>query len=224
MLKPNKKNTQKELKRDPFLESVDSAQAHYEENKKLYTQVISGVLIIITAFLFLSNKNKAHVMEGEIALGKALIAVDKNELSNAKFQLETVINDYPNTKPSFEAAYFLGKIYYEEGDFESAKKHITIFKENSDNEMLLVSSAKVLADIEMKNDNLDNAISIITDLKRSVNLNSQKNSLELDEARLLISNGIIEDARNKINSILDKKDVSNAQKQVAEQLLGQISS
>ena len=89
---------------------------------------------------------------------------------------------------------------------------------------IVVSSAKVLADIEMKNDNLDNAISIITDLKRSVNLNSQKNSLELDEARLLISNGIIEDARNKINSILDKKDVSNAQKQVAEQLLGQISS
>ena len=48
--------------------------------------------------------------------------------------------------------------------------------------------------------------------------------LDLDEARLLIQSGSFDDARAKLNSILDLKDISNNQKQTAEQMLGQISS
>lgn len=224
MLKPKKNTTKNEIQRDPFLDSVDSAQAHFESNKKLYTQIIAGVLVFVSGFMFLSNKNKMHVREGNIALGNALIAIDQTDLSNAKFQLETVYNDYSDTKPSFEAGYFLGKIYFEEGNFELAKKYITNFKDNSSNEMLLVSSAKILSDIEIQDSNLKNAIKIIKEAKRRVSLASQINSLELEEARLLIASGSIDDAREKLNLILEEKETSSNQKQIVEQLLGQISS
>ena len=224
MLKPKKKITRKEIQRDSFLETVDTAQAHFENNKTLYTQIITGLLVLVAGFMFLSNKNKMHVMEGNIALGNALIAIDQTDLSNAKFQLETVYNDYSDTKPSFQAGYFLGKIYFDEGNFELAKKHITNFSDNSNNEMLLVSSAKMLSDIEIQNKNFKSAISIIKDSRKKVNLASQKNSLDLDEARLLIHSGLVDDAREKLNSILELKNIPNNQKQIAEQLLGQISS
>jgi len=224
MLKPTKKNTKKEIQSDPFLDTVGNAQAHFEHNKTLYTQIITGFLVLVAGFMFLSNKNKVHIKEGNTALGNALVAIDQDDLSNAKFQLETVFNDYSDTKPSYEAAYFLGKIYFEEEDFILAKKYITTFSENSNNEMLLVSSAKMLSDIEEKNNNIENAIKIIKNSKKKVNLASQKNSLELDEARLLISSGLIDNARKKLNNILNLKDIPNNQKQIAEELLGQISS
>ena len=224
MLKPMKKNTKKEIQSDPFLDTVGNAQAHFEHNKTLYTQIITGFLVLVAGFMFLSNKNKVHIKEGNAALGNALIAIDQDDLSNAKFQLETVFNDYSDTKPSYEAAYFLGKIYFEEEDFILAKKYITTFSENSNNEMLLVSSAKMLSDIEEKNNNIENAIKIIKNSKKKVNFASQKNSLELDEARLLISSGLIDNARKKLNNILNLKDIPNNQKQIAEELLGQISS
>lgn len=224
MLKPTKKNTKKEIQSDPFLDTVGNAQAHFEHNKTLYTQIITGFLVLVAGFMFLSNKNKVHIKEGNAALGNALVAIDQDDLSNAKFQLETVFNDYSDTKPSYEAAYFLGKIYFEEEDFDLAKKYITTFKENSNNEMLLVASAKMLSDIEEQNNNIENAIEFIKDSKKKVNLASQKNSLELDEARLLISSGLIDNAKKKLNSILNLKDIPNNQKQIAEELLGQISS
>lgn len=224
MLKPTKKNTKKEIQSDPFLDTVGNAQAHFEHNKTLYTQIITGFLVLVAGFMFLSNKNKVHIKEGNAALGNALVAIDQDDLSNAKFQLETVFNDYSDTKPSYEAAYFLGKIYFEEEDFVLAKKYITTFKENSNNEMLLVASAKMLSDIEEQNNNIENAIEFIKDSKKKVNLASQKNSLELDEARLLISSGLIDNAKKKLNSILNLKDIPNNQKQIAEELLGQISS
>lgn len=224
MLKPTKKNTKKEIQSDPFLDTVGNAQAHFEHNKTLYTQIITGFLVLVAGFMFLSNKNKVHIKEGNVALGNALVAIDQDDLSNAKFQLETVFNDYSDTKPSYEAAYFLGKIYFEEEDFILAKKYITTFSENSNNEMLLVSSAKMLSDIEEKNNNIENAIKIIKNSKKNVNFASQKNSLELDEARLLILSGLIDNARKKLNNILNLKDIPNNQKQIAEELLGQISS
>lgn len=224
MLKPKKKITRKEIRRDPFLETVDTAQAHFENNKTLYTQIITGVLVLVAGFMFLSNKNRMHVKEGNIALGNALIAIDQTDLSNAKFQLETVYNDYSDTRPSFQAGYFLGKIYFDEGNFELAKKYVTNFSDNSSNEMLLVSSAKMLSDIEMQNNNFKSAITLIKDTQKKVNLASLRNLLDLDEARLLIQSGLIDNARAKLNSILDLKDIPNDQKQTAEQLLGQISS
>ena len=224
MLKPRKRNTQKEIRRDPFLETIDSAQAHIEHNKTLYTQIITGVLVIIAGFLFLSNKNKLHLREGNIAFGNALIALDQTDLSNAKFQLETVYNDYSDTKPALQASYFLGKIYFEEGNFDLAEKYIREYFEKSDNEMLLVPSIKILLDIELQRENFKNAISIINNSKRRVLSPSHINSLNLDEIRLLIVSGSIDKAREKLDIVLNVKDLPNNQKQLAEQFLGQISS
>lgn len=224
MLKPRKRNTQKEIRRDPFLETIDSAQAHIEHNKTLYTQIITGVLVVIAGFMFLSNKNKLHLREGNIAFGNALIALDQTDLSNAKFQLETVYNDYSDTKPALQASYFLGKIYFEEGNFDLAEKYIREYFEKSDNEMLLVPSIKILLDIELQRKNFKNAISIINNSKRRVFSPSHINSLNLDEIRLLILSGSIDNAREKLDIVLNVKDLPNIQKQLAEEFLGQISS
>jgi predicted negative regulator of RcsB-dependent stress response len=224
MLKPKKKITQKEIQRDPFLESVDSAQAHLEHNKKLYSKIGVGILAIVVGFTVLNNKNKEHTSKGVTSLSKALVALDQEDLTNAKFQLETVVNDYSGTNPAIESGFFLGKIYFDEGDFNQASSHLNNFISLGKNKMLLAASARMLADIEVQNGNIDEAIRIIRIAIKKTSLANQKNSLILDEAALLISNGNVDDARQKIQMVLEVENLPSSQKQDADLLLGKLTS
>ena len=57
MLRP-KKNNKKRNQRDPFLETVDQAQAHIEENRSKYLQVGIGIVALIIGFNVISNNSK----------------------------------------------------------------------------------------------------------------------------------------------------------------------
>ena len=224
MLKPKKRITQKEIQRDPFLESVDSAQAHFENNKTLYSQIGVGIFVVIVGITILTNKNKEHTSKGLTSLSRALVALDQDDMTNAKFQFETVLNDYNGTLPAIESEFFLGKIYFDEGDFSKAAKHLDNFNSQGENSLLLAASARMLASIEVENGNVTDAIEIIRKAVNKTSLVNQKNSLILDEADLLITNGSIDDARKIIKKVLNGKNLPSSQKQDAEELLGRIAS
>ena len=224
MLKPKKNITQKEIQRDPFLETVDKAQAHFEHNKSLYTQIAIGVVVVVVGLTVLSNKRKTHNVNADISLGQSLVALDQKDLENAKFQLETVIDTYDGTKSANDAKYFLGKLYYDEGDVDKAQSLISSYYSKSSNEMMLASSAHLLANIALKQNKITDALSILKKTGKKVKLQSQKNDITLAEAKILILNGDNEKARLKIDHILKTEDIPNNQKQTAEELLGKIAS
>jgi Flp pilus assembly protein TadD len=90
--------------------------------------------------------------------------------------------------------------------------------------MLLAASARMLADIEVQNGNIDEAIRIIRIAIKKTSLANQKNSLILDEAALLISNGNVDNARQKIQMVLEVENLPSSQKQDADILLGKLTS
>ena len=61
MLRPKKKITRKEIQRDPFLESVDQAQAHLEDNRSLYLKIGIGLIAVLLFFNFRSDQNAKHL-------------------------------------------------------------------------------------------------------------------------------------------------------------------
>ena len=65
MLRPKKKITKKEIKRDPFLETVDQAQAHIEENRSKYLQVGIGIVALIIGLNVISNNS--NIRKSELA-------------------------------------------------------------------------------------------------------------------------------------------------------------
>jgi predicted negative regulator of RcsB-dependent stress response len=224
MLKPKKNITQKEIQRDPFLETVDQAQAHFEDNKSFYAKIITGALVALLGFFILNKKNSEHNVNASVSLGQALVALEQSDLSNAKFQLETVIDDYSGTPSSINANYFLGKIYFDEGDYPKSKKLISTFYKKSSNDMMLTASAQLLAEIEVQNSNNLGAIEILKKAIRSTALESQKNALSLSQAKIFISIGDDKKALTSIDLLLASSTVSSAQKQAAEELLGKIAS
>tara|TARA_B110000858_G_scaffold78792_1_gene91320 strand:+ start:2510 stop:3184 length:675 start_codon:yes stop_codon:yes gene_type:complete len=224
MLKPKKNITQKEIQRDPFLETVDQAQAHFEDNKSFYAKIITGALVALLGFFILNKKNSEHNINASVSLGQALVALEQSDLSNAKFQLETVIDDYSGTPSSINANYFLGKIYFDEGDYPKSKKLISTFYKKSSNDMMLTASAQLLAEIEVQNSNNPGAIEILKKAIRSTALESQKNALSLSQAKIFISIGDDKKALANIDLLLASSTISSAQKQAAEELLGKIAS
>ena len=94
MLRPKKKITKKEIQRDPFLETVDQAQAHLEENRSKYLQVGIAIVALLIGFNVISNNSQIRKKEASSSLGDALLTLDINDQTTAQFQLETVINEY----------------------------------------------------------------------------------------------------------------------------------
>ena len=92
MLRPKKKITKKEIQRDPFLESVDQAQAHLEENRSKYLQYGILLLALLIGYNVISNNSSKQSVEASSALGDALLTLDMNDQTTAQFRLDNSAN------------------------------------------------------------------------------------------------------------------------------------
>ena len=61
MLKPKKKITRKEIKRDPFLETIDKFENSFENNKKTFLNIVLAILAGIFIVNFLLKKQVIKV-------------------------------------------------------------------------------------------------------------------------------------------------------------------
>mgnify|MGYP000568846056 CR=1 FL=1 len=58
MLKPKRKISKQEIKKDPFLEFINNGQQWLKEKKKTIYQVVFGVIVVITIIYFINNNRK----------------------------------------------------------------------------------------------------------------------------------------------------------------------
>jgi len=222
MLKPKKKITRKEIQRDPFLESVDQAQAHLEENRSLYMKLAIGLIVVLLGYNVMTQKRTQHKLEASAALGQALVALDRGDVNNAQFQLETVLNEFEGTASASVAGYYLGKMKFESGDVTQAEQYLTEFFNHQPIDIMVSSAALMLSDIDAQGNNMDGAVSYLDQgMKKSRDAHTYR-MLELSKARLILRQGDLEGARVIVDGLLANKDLNSDQKQDAEEILGNI--
>ena len=223
MLKPKKEITRKEIQRDPFLETIDQTQSHLQNNKSVYMKIGTGLIIFLLAFNVITNKRSKLSMDANGALGQALVALNSGDLSNAQFQFETVMSKYDGTKSAEIAGYHLGKLYYDSGNSKDAKIYLNQYLKDQPVDIMISSTALMLANISENNGNLQEAISFLDKgIKKSIDTHTQR-ILTLEKAKLILSQGDDEQTKALVKGILSEKNVTPVQKQVAEELLGKIS-
>ena len=222
MLKPRKKITQKEIQRDPFLESVDKAQAHLEEHKSNYLAGAVVFVILVFGFNILSEKNVIVDSDSSAALGQALVALDRSDIGNAQFQLESVLNDYEGTESSSVAGYYLGKIKYEAEDYTSAEGYLKNFIKNDPVDLLFSSAILMLANIEVESRDLNSAIAYLDNGLRNNNQKHKQVMLKLAKAELVFENGDPMSAKRLVEDVLAEENLNKTQKQDAELVMGKI--
>ena len=223
MLRPKKKITRKEIQRDPFLESVDQAQTHLEENRSLYLKIALGVIVALILFNIRSNRQDQYNIEASASLGKALVTLDQGDKSSAKFQLETVYNEFNGTSSAYTASYYLGKIKYDAGENLEAEGYLSSFLKKNRKDPLAHSAILMLADIAVNQDKMSDAIDMIDKgLKNSSKYDSM--TLELMKARILLDHNKINESNLIIEKLLKEDGLSADHKQLAQELQGKVVS
>ena len=223
MLKPKKAITKKEIQKDPLLETIDQFQAKVEKNKRLYTNIVLGLIAVALISTFLVRNDRINNNEADTALGIALISLDKNDYTTASFQLENIINDFESTTSAHLASFYLAKIKYNNNQMDLAQKHIEEYLESKSKEVMHEASSILLADIHYRKNDLISAINILDNSLKNCSSLFNCRSLKLKKAFYLIAQNKNEAANKLLLEFKDVKDLDSGQKQKAEELLGRLA-
>ena len=222
MLKPKKNIAKKEIQRDPFLESVDKAQAHLETNKKKYTNIGLAILAALVGYSTLSNRQTSTSAKASAELGIALTSLDKGDTITAEFQLETIYSDYSGTQSAVNAGYFAGKLNYDKNKYDLAKPQIANYIKNSKDKFMYTPATLILSSIARFEGNNDQALDYINNGIKKCSLKNELNLLNIHKANILIDIGDRAVAKSIIDQILEEKNLSIGNKKLAQEILGKL--
>jgi tetratricopeptide (TPR) repeat protein len=223
MLKPKKKLTRKEIKKDPVLEKVASTYGFVQEKQTLLTRIGIGLVVGIFLIIIWNNNQKKNEEESRFLFSKALISWQADDVDDAQLQFESLAEEFSGTKNGILASYYLGVIAFNSGEMETAKSFLNDFVRKSDIDILLPNAYRILADICLKNEEIDNAFSHFT---KAIKYSQGENELlqhKLNLATYYFSQHKIDDAKTLVSSILESKNISSNLKTKAEELSGKLS-
>ena len=222
MLKPKRKITRKEIKKDPLLETIDSIEAKFEKNKKTYSNVLILVLLVLIGGYVFSNKQKQNKIESNSALGVAMVAYSNMDYENAKFQFESIKSNFGNTSSANSSTYFLGKIAFEKGDFVNSSLYLNDFLKHSEDEILVCGAIKLLMEISLKNNNPEEALRNLDKARKYKFSNSLMLDLELMKVATFLIMNDFKSGKVILEEIDNQKNLPSHIKQRLEELYGMI--
>ena len=217
MLKPSRKILRKEIKKDPFLETVEKIENGFEENRKTIINVLFFfVAIIITGLIYVNNQNDIE-LESSSAFGAALVAYSNSDYDNAKFQFESISSNYAGTESEIFSNYYLGRIAYELGNFNEAKLLLNDFLNNTKKATFVCGAIKQLVDISSNENDYLESLDIIAKAKKFDLNNISKFELKLLKINTLINMSDLQGAKIEVGKVLNSNTLpSNIEQKINE--------
>ena len=222
MLKPKRKITKKEIKRDPFLESIFAFKEHINQKKQIYTKVIIGVLAVFILGYLYTNNQSSNSEAAETLISKAMVYIDLGDNDNAMIYLQEVIDEYGNTDAGLNANYYLGRMYFITGNYEMALPHFERYAKKGKNPLLSTSTYQGLVSIYKLKQDLTNAIKYQKISRDKANSREEKAWVSLGLAELTLANGDKNGAIKLISGVLENFEDNFDLKQKAEEISGKI--
>ena len=224
MLKPKKDISRKDIQTDSFLESVDQLQHHLEQNRKSYINLGIALIILLIGYNVFSNRNSQNRLQASAFLGEAVSLIDRNDITSAKFQLETIVQEYSGTPSSVTASYFLGKLNYQDGDYDNAEFNLRNYFDKSSEGFLKTSAILLLSDIYSSREEYEKSLKIINIGINKTQSKNEEYSLLIEKARIQLEKGNEKLAKSIIESVFEKEELNVGNKEKAEELFGKLIS
>ena len=144
MLKPKRKITSKELKKDAFLESIYSIKQHFDEKKPQYLKIgLSVGVVFLIGFLYNSN-SVTNENDADYGLSIGMVYLNQGDYQNAIMQFQQIVDEYSNTNSGYDASFHIGKIHFERGNYDLALPHFERYASGSKNNFILIIPSKLL--------------------------------------------------------------------------------
>lgn len=127
MLKAKKKFSKKELKQDKFILTTIKAKEFIENNSRQLTYTAIGVLaLIILVYFYYQSKSSAE-RDASIRLSAAQEQINSGQRENGIAMYREILEQYDGTAAAGYAAFYLGRIFWEDGDYAQAKTYYRQF-------------------------------------------------------------------------------------------------
>ena len=217
MLKPSRKILRKEIKRDPFLETVEKIENRFKDNRKAIVNVLFFFIAIAAiGSIYIKNQNEIE-LDSISAFGAALVAYSNSDYENAKFQFESISSNYKDTESEIFSNYYLGRIAYDSGEYNKAKFLLNDFLDNTEKTTFVCGAIKQLVEISFNENDFSNSLDIIAKAKR-FDINSvSKLELKMLKINTLIKMDDLKGAKIEIEKVLNSKNIpSNIEQKINE--------
>ncbi|HJM46961.1 MAG TPA: tetratricopeptide repeat protein [Candidatus Marinimicrobia bacterium] len=224
MLKPRKKITRKEIKKDPVLERVVTTYSFIQDKQKLLTKIGIGIVIGFVLFNIWNNHVHNKNEESSYIFSKALVAWQTGDVDNALLHFETLTDDFDGTDNGKIARYWLGLIAYNTGDLVSSTKYLKQFVKFGKADILLPNAFQLLANLSLNDENYKIAHTYFKKAIKYSMSEIEEMTHKLNLAEFYLIQKREKDAEAIIVSILDTKDISSSLKTRAEELSGKLKS
>ena len=217
MLKPSRKILRKEIKRDPFLETVEKIENRFKDNRKTIVNILFiFVAIAVIGSIYVKNQNEIE-LDSISAFGAALVAYSNSDYENAKFQFESISSNYKDTESEIFSNYYLGRIAYDSGEYNKAKFLLNDFLDNTEKTTFVCGAIKQLVDISFNENDFSKSLDIIAKAKRFDISSVSKLELKMLKINTLIKMDDLKGAKIEIEKVLNSKNIpSNIEQKINE--------
>ena len=110
MLKPKRKTTKEEIKKDSFVETVFNFRVFLKENSQILIRSVSVVGALIVIIILFSRINENNKNEAELLLTKSSLYRNNGDSQNAKIYLQELVDEYGSTESGRIGGYNLAKL------------------------------------------------------------------------------------------------------------------
>ena len=136
-----KRATKQELKHDSFIEFTYEAKDWIEKNAQMLLLAVAAVVAVIAIGYFYSSSKAAAAQEAAVLLSRAQQEMRMGQKESALALYNEVTDKYAGTDASGKAAFFLGKMFWEDNDITQAKSYFKRYIDDHSEKNILTQAA-----------------------------------------------------------------------------------
>ncbi len=141
MLKAKKKFTKRELKEDKFFEVTFQAKNFIEQNARTILYAAGAVLALSVMIYFYMGSQQAEEQNALDQFARAQEQVRNGQREVGMQMMIDVVEQFDGTTAAGHAAFFLGKLFWEDKDLQTAKKYFKKYIDDYSDKNLMTQSA-----------------------------------------------------------------------------------
>ena len=147
MLRPKRKITKREIRQDPLLETLYSAEKFYESHSKRIMVIGGGLLVLVLILLIGSGWRGSSRRTAEDMLSQAAASLASGNSAAAINELDLLVAEYPKSSAGREALFFMGRAFLSLDNPKAGRESLEEYLKKSKNSLHLCAAMEILGGI-----------------------------------------------------------------------------
>jgi len=153
MLKPSKKLTKREMRRDPLLETIDKTRDYIEENRQQILYVAGALAVVLVLAWGWTNSRATAKAEANLANTRVTSAYVLGVNTDVIAELENIVAEYGDNAQTAQSKFYLAQARLDSADEAGARQLYNELLKQNHAPSLKVGAALKLAGIEEQSGN-----------------------------------------------------------------------